>query len=42
MSDAGRKDFHDKVKEGMVPDSTKSTQTKIKENFTDAGDKFVR
>ncbi|KAF1956850.1 hypothetical protein CC80DRAFT_412469 [Byssothecium circinans] len=42
MSDAGRKDFHDKVKEGIVPDSTKSTQTKVKESFTDAGDKLAR
>ena len=42
MSDAGRKDFHDKVKESMVPDSTKSTQTKMKESLTDTGDKFAR
>ena len=42
MSDAGRKDFSDKMKEGMVPDSTKSTQTKMKETFTDTGDKVAR
>lgn len=42
MSDAGRKDFSDKMKEGMVPDSTKSTQTKMKETVTDAGDKVAR
>ncbi|KAF2641598.1 hypothetical protein P280DRAFT_469193 [Massarina eburnea CBS 473.64] len=42
MSDVGRKDFHTKVKEGIVPDSTKSTQTKVKESFTDTGDKFAR
>ncbi|CAI6338760.1 unnamed protein product [Periconia digitata] len=34
--------FHDKAKESMVPDSTKSTQTKLKESITDATDKFAR
>lgn len=42
MSDAGRKDWSDKLKESAVPDSSKSTQTKIKETFTDTGDKFAR
>jgi hypothetical protein len=42
MSDAGRKDFSDKMQEKMTPDSTKSTQTKLKETFTDTGDKVAR
>ncbi|KAF2176392.1 putative chaperone/heat shock protein Hsp12 [Zopfia rhizophila CBS 207.26] len=42
MSDAGRKDFSDKLKEGVTPDSSKSTQTKVKETFTDTGDKIAR
>jgi hypothetical protein len=42
MSDAGRKDFSTKMKEEMTPDSTKSTQTKMKETFTDTGDKMAR
>ncbi|ORY12768.1 putative chaperone/heat shock protein Hsp12 [Clohesyomyces aquaticus] len=42
MSDTGRKDWSDKLKEGVTPDSTKSTQTKVGETFTDAGDKFAR
>ncbi|KAF2466674.1 putative chaperone/heat shock protein Hsp12 [Lindgomyces ingoldianus] len=42
MSDAGRKDWSDKLKEGVTPDSTKSTQTKMKETFTDTGDKVAR
>ncbi|KAF2278433.1 putative chaperone/heat shock protein Hsp12 [Westerdykella ornata] len=42
MSDAGRKDFSDKLKEGVTPDSTKSTQQKVKETFTDTGDKIAR
>jgi hypothetical protein len=42
MSDAGRKDWSDKLKESAVPDSSKSTQTKVKETFTDTGDKLAR
>jgi hypothetical protein len=42
MSDAGRKDWSDKMKEGVTPDSTKSTQQKMKETVTDTGDKFAR
>jgi hypothetical protein len=42
MSDFGRKDFHTKAKEGLIPDSTKSTSQKTKETFTDAGDKLAR
>ena len=42
MSDAGRKDWSDKLKEHAQPDSTKSTQDKIGETFTDAGDKLAR
>ncbi|KAF2737952.1 putative chaperone/heat shock protein Hsp12 [Polyplosphaeria fusca] len=42
MSDAGRKDFHTKAKEGMTPDSTKSTQQKLTETVTDAGDTVAR
>ncbi|KAF2800839.1 putative chaperone/heat shock protein Hsp12 [Melanomma pulvis-pyrius CBS 109.77] len=41
-SDFGRKDLHTKIGEGITPDSTKSTQQKVKETFTDTGDKFVR
>ncbi|KAB2576253.1 hypothetical protein BFW01_g9128 [Lasiodiplodia theobromae] len=42
MSDAGRKDFTTKAKEELTPDSTKSTQQKTKETFTDTGDKLAR
>ncbi|KAF2702697.1 putative chaperone/heat shock protein Hsp12 [Pleomassaria siparia CBS 279.74] len=42
MSDIGRKDLHTKLGESIVPDSTKSTQQKVKETFTDTGDKVVR
>lgn len=42
MSDAGRKDFSTKMTEGMVPDSSKSTQQKMKETVTDTGDKIAR
>ncbi|KAF2444519.1 putative chaperone/heat shock protein Hsp12 [Karstenula rhodostoma CBS 690.94] len=42
MSDAGRKDLHTKLGESITPDSTKSTQQKIKETVTDSGDKFAR
>ncbi|OJJ49192.1 hypothetical protein ASPZODRAFT_129605 [Penicilliopsis zonata CBS 506.65] len=42
MSDAGRKDFTTKAKEEMTPDSSKSTQEKIKESFTDTTDRISR
>ncbi|KAL1602617.1 hypothetical protein SLS60_006034 [Paraconiothyrium brasiliense] len=42
MSDHGRKDLHTKIGEGITPDSTKSTQQKMKETVTDTGDKFAR
>ncbi|KAF2433800.1 putative chaperone/heat shock protein Hsp12 [Tothia fuscella] len=42
MSDFGRKDFGDKAKEHMTPDSSKSTQTKIKESVTGTSDKVAR
>ncbi|KAF2261007.1 putative chaperone/heat shock protein Hsp12 [Lojkania enalia] len=42
MSDAGRKDFSDKMKEEITPDSSKSTQQKMKETVTDTGDKMAR
>ena len=42
MSDAGRKDFSTKAKESVIPDSSKSTQSKVSEAFTDTGDKLAR
>ncbi|KAK8156546.1 putative chaperone/heat shock protein Hsp12 [Phyllosticta citrichinensis] len=42
MSDAGRKDFSTKAEEKITPDSTKSTQQKVKESVTDTGDKVAR
>ncbi|KAJ5934944.1 chaperone/heat shock protein Hsp12 [Penicillium verhagenii] len=42
MSDTGRKDFSTKAKEEITPDSTKSTQDKLKETVTDAGDRVSR
>ncbi|PLB50226.1 putative chaperone/heat shock protein Hsp12 [Aspergillus steynii IBT 23096] len=42
MSDTGRKDFTTKAKEELTPDSTKSTQDKIKEGVTDTTDRFAR
>ncbi|KAJ5454603.1 chaperone/heat shock protein Hsp12 [Penicillium daleae] len=42
MSDAGRKDFSTKAKEEITPDSTKSTQQKVKEGFTDTTDRVAR
>ncbi|KAE8356883.1 heat shock protein 9/12-domain-containing protein [Aspergillus coremiiformis] len=42
MSDYGRKDFTTKAKEGLTPDSAKSTQDKLKETFTDTADRFAR
>ncbi|KAI9676935.1 MAG: hypothetical protein M1817_006774 [Caeruleum heppii] len=42
MSDAGRKDFSTKAKEELTPDSSKSTQQKIKEGITDTTDRAAR
>ncbi|CEN59608.1 Putative Chaperone/heat shock protein [Source:UniProtKB/TrEMBL;Acc:O13341] [Aspergillus calidoustus] len=42
MSDTGRKDFSTKAKEEFTPDSTKSTQDKVKEGFTDTTDRVTR
>ncbi|KAL4868586.1 hypothetical protein BDV12DRAFT_197109 [Aspergillus spectabilis] len=42
MSDFGRKDFSTKAQEKITPDSTKSTQDKIKESFTDTTDRAAR
>ncbi|PKY07359.1 putative chaperone/heat shock protein Hsp12 [Aspergillus campestris IBT 28561] len=42
MSDFGRKDFSQKAKEEITPDSTKSTQDKVKETFTDTTDRVAR
>ncbi|KAL4934021.1 heat shock 9/12 family protein [Aspergillus undulatus] len=42
MSDSGRKDWSTKAKEEMTPDSTKSTQDKVKETVTDTGDRISR
>jgi len=42
MSDPGRKDFSTKAKEEITPNSTKSTQEKLKEGFTDTTDRFAR
>ncbi|OCK99390.1 putative chaperone/heat shock protein Hsp12 [Cenococcum geophilum 1.58] len=42
MSDPGRKDFSTKMEEEMTPDSSKSTQQKLKETFTSTGDKIAR
>ncbi|KAB8234058.1 hypothetical protein ETB97_010623 [Aspergillus alliaceus] len=42
MSDAGRKDWSTKAKEELTPDSAKSTQDKVKETFTDTGDRLAR
>ncbi|EEP80612.1 predicted protein [Uncinocarpus reesii 1704] len=42
MSDPGRKDFSTKAKEEMTPDSTKSTQEKVKETITDTKDRVAR
>jgi hypothetical protein len=41
MSDAGRKDFSTKAKEGITPDSSKSTLDKAKEGITDAMDRVA-
>ncbi|KAJ5224411.1 Heat shock protein 9/12 [Penicillium citrinum] len=42
MSDTGRKDFSTKAKEELTPDSTKSTQDKVKETVTDTTDRVAR
>ncbi|KXG53027.1 Heat shock protein 9/12 [Penicillium griseofulvum] len=42
MSDTGRKDFTTKAKEELTPDSTKSTQDKVKETVTDTTDRASR
>ncbi|KAI9738232.1 MAG: hypothetical protein M1834_008730 [Cirrosporium novae-zelandiae] len=42
MSDEGRKDFSTKAKESMTPDSSKSTQQKVKETVTDTTDRVAR
>lgn len=41
MSDAGRKNFSDKLNEGLTPDSQKSTWDKGKEFVTDETDKLA-
>ena len=41
MSDAGRKDFSTKAKEGITPDSSKSTIDKAKESVTDTMDRVA-
>jgi hypothetical protein len=40
MSDLGRKDWSTKAKEGVTPDSSKSTLDKTKQNVTDTIDKI--
>jgi len=42
MSDPERKDLTTKAKEEITPDSSKSTQQKIKETVTDTKDRIVR
>ncbi|KAJ5086865.1 Heat shock protein 9/12 [Penicillium alfredii] len=42
MSDTARKDFTTKAKEEITPDSTKSTQDKVKEAVTDTSDRVTR
>lgn len=42
MSDAFRKDIHTKAGEKMTPNSTKSTQEKLKESVTDTADRIAR
>lgn len=41
MSDDHRKDFSQKAKEDMIPDSSKSTGEKMKEKVTNAYDKVA-
>ncbi|KAL0636078.1 hypothetical protein Q9L58_004984 [Maublancomyces gigas] len=38
MSDFGRKDFSSNIKEGIMPDHSKSATRRVKENVTDALD----
>lgn len=42
MSDPGRKDFLTKTKEEITPESSKSTEQKVKETITGTGDKVAR
>jgi len=42
MADLGRKDFSTKAQEKMTPDSSKSTQQKMKEGVTDTTDRIAR
>lgn len=42
MSDPLRKDFSTKMQEDMTPDSSKSTQQKVKESVTDTADRIAR
>ncbi|KAL1956182.1 hypothetical protein VTO42DRAFT_7529 [Malbranchea cinnamomea] len=42
MSDPGRKDFTTQAKETMTPESTKSTQQKMKETMSDTADRLTR
>jgi len=42
MSDTGRKDLGTKAKEEITPDSSKSTQQKVKETATDTTDRVAR
>ncbi|KAI9706142.1 MAG: hypothetical protein M1812_008251 [Candelaria pacifica] len=42
MTDTGRKDLSTKIKETVTPNSSKSTQDKLKENVTDHADKAAR
>ncbi|QOU20922.1 WHS11 [Brettanomyces bruxellensis] len=41
MSDSGRKNFGDKISEGIQPDSDKSNVQKVKEGVTDTADKLA-
>lgn len=41
MSDAGRKDWSQKAKEEITPDSSKSTLDRTKENVTDGRDRLA-
>ncbi|CRG87802.1 hypothetical protein PISL3812_04823 [Talaromyces islandicus] len=42
MSDAMRKDFTDKAKQELTPDSSKSTQDKVSETVSDTKDRLAR
>ncbi|KAI9888479.1 MAG: hypothetical protein M1814_006897 [Vezdaea aestivalis] len=41
MSDLGRKDFSTKAKEGITPDSSKTTAEKLKETVTTGADRVA-